>query len=115
MRREFSTRQKAEIVQRAMNERGQVCCEGCDLVLGKKPYHIDHTIPEAMVTDKTRPLTINDGKLLGWDCCHKPKTAEDVGDIAKVVRISNRHLGIKKPSVWQSKYKRKVSGETVLR
>lgn len=51
-RREFTNRQKAEIVHRAMNADGQVVCEGCGLVLGKKPYHIDHTIPEALILDK---------------------------------------------------------------
>lgn len=94
-RREFPRPVKAAIVLRSLNERGQVTCEGCGLVLGKKPYHIDHTIPDAMYLDKSRPLTAADGKLLGKQCCHDPKTVKDIGDIAKVKRIEARHLGIK--------------------
>ena len=96
--REFSNAVKAEIVRRATNCHNQICCEGCDLVLGKKPHHIDHTIPDALYLDKSRPLTAADGKLLGWDCCHKPKTAVDVGVIAKNRRREAKHLGIKHTS-----------------
>jgi hypothetical protein len=100
-RREFTKRQRAQIVERAMNERGQICCEGCGFVLGSKAYEVDHTIPEALIRDKTKPLTIEDGKLLGVACCHRGpdgKTAVDVAVIAKAVRISHKRLGIKKPS-----------------
>lgn len=99
-RREFSKRQKAEIVHRAMNERGQICCENCGLVLGRKPYEIDHTIPEGLLIYRRDPLTIEEGKLLGEECCHRGgqrKTAKDVGDIARAVRREAKHLGIKKP------------------
>jgi hypothetical protein len=65
-------------------------------VLGKKKYHIDHTIPDAMFADKTRELTAKDGKLLGWDCCHKPKTAADQGDIAKVKRVEAKDGGFQR-------------------
>ena len=92
-RREFSPKVREEIVERSKNERGQICCEGCSLVLGSKPYHLDHTIPEALFLDKSRPLTAADGKLLGWACCHKPKTAIDQGDIAKVKRVGAKHDG----------------------
>ncbi len=118
-RREFPDRVKAQIVHRAMNADGQVVCEGCGFVLGKKPYHIDHTIPDAMYTDKTRDLTKDDGKLLGWACCHKPKTAADQRDIAKVRRVERKHLGIRRPSRMagsrDTKFKRKMNGEVVLR
>ena len=115
-RREFSKRQKAEIVHRAMNASGQITCEGCGLVLGRKPYEIDHTIPEALVIDKAKPLTIEDGKLLGKECCHRGgKTAKDQGDIARAVRREAKHNGIRNPPAFRSKWKRKVNGETVLR
>lgn len=97
-RREFSDPVRAQIVHRSMNERGLICCEGCSLVLGKKAWHIDHTIPDALYLDKRRPLTAKDGKLLGWDCCHKPKTAVDQGDIARAKRRERNDLGIKGPS-----------------
>jgi hypothetical protein len=100
MRREFSKRQRREIVARAMDANGRISCEGCGLVLGSKKYEIDHTIPEALILDKTRPLTIEDGKLLGVACCHRGgrnKTASDVAAIAKCVRLEDRRLGIRKP------------------
>ncbi len=98
MRREFPRKVRFEIIKRASDEKGNISCEGCGLRLGKKAWHIDHTVAEALVVDKTIPLTAKDGKLLGWDCCHAPKTAVDVGVIAKCVRVRERHLGIKKPS-----------------
>jgi hypothetical protein len=97
-RREFSKPIKAEIVRRAMTPDGQVACEGCGLILGRKPYQIDHTIAEALFLDKSRKLTAADGKLLGQECCHGPKTAkEDIPTIAKVKRVEAKHLGTAKP------------------
>lgn len=94
-RRNFPNRVKGQIVTRAMNADGRVVCEGCGLVLGRKPYEIDHTLPEALVMDKSRDLTADDGKLLGKDCCHAPKTRVDIARIAKSKRQARRHLGIK--------------------
>ena len=97
-RREFSKPVKAEIVRRAMTADGHIACEGCCLILGKKPYHIDHTIADALFLDKSRKLTAEDGKLLGKECCHDPKTHEhDLPIIAKVKRVEARHLGITQP------------------
>jgi hypothetical protein len=96
-RREFPKRIRAEIVNRAMDSQGRLRCEGCGLVLGAKKFDIDHTIPEALVIDKSKPLTAADGKLLGVACCHRGgqnKTADDVARIAKAKRASDRHLGI---------------------
>lgn len=95
-RREFPRAVYAQIVHRAMAG-GEIACEGCGLVLGKKPYHIDHTIPDALQVDKTRKLTAADGKLLGVECCHKPKTAIDQGNIAEAKRREAKHLGIPGP------------------
>lgn len=120
-RREFPRRIKAQIVHRAMNERGQVVCEGCGLVLGKKRYQIDHTLAEELVTDKSKPLTAEDGKLLGQVCCHAPKTANDIRRIRKADRQRHNDRGIKKrtgssfPGGRDSNLKRKVSGEVVPR
>lgn len=46
--------------------------------------------------------------------CHAPKTAEDVAAIARAKRRKANHIGIKKRG-WQSKWKKKVSGDVVLR
>lgn len=117
-RREFTKAQKAQIVLRATNDAGRVTCEGCGLVLGRKPYEIDHTIPEALVVDKTRPLTIEDGKLLGKACCHRGgKTAKDQGDIARAKRRQFKDMGIPKPrsSLSHPTLRKKLNGEVVAR
>lgn len=101
-RREFSRSQREQIVKRATNAAGYVACEGCGLVLGKKPYEIDHIIPEALRPDedKTRPLSIADGQLLGMECCHRGadgKTRQDVKRIAKAKRSAAKHMGFERP------------------
>lgn len=92
-RREFSRKLRAAIILRATNADGQVCCEGCGLVLGKKPFQIDHTLAEALVMDKSRLLTAADGKLLGQECCHGPKTADDIRRVRKADRQRDRDTG----------------------
>lgn len=96
-RREFTRAVYAQIVKRALHPKHGICCEGCGLVLGAKPYHVDHTIADALQIDKSRKLTADDGKLLGVDCCHAPKTKIDVAVIAEAKRREERHLGIKRP------------------
>lgn len=119
-RREFSRKLKAAIVLRATDASGVVCCEGCGLRLGKKPYEIDHTLAEELVTDKTKPLTIEDGRLLGKDCCHKPKTANDIRVIRKADRARDKDSGaMKRRSSFQTSrngpFKQKIGGEIVRR
>lgn len=96
-RREFPKAVYAQIVKRAMLESGEIACEGCGLVLGKKVYHVDHTNPDGLQVDKSQKLTAADGKLLGVECCHKPKTANDVKAIAKAKRVEANYLGFKAP------------------
>lgn len=100
-RRDFKRKVRFEIIKRASDEKRGLVCEGCGLVLGSKAWHIDHTIPDALAIDKSADLTAADGKLLGWDCCHKPKTAKDQGDIAKSARRFAKHRGDRKPSTWR--------------
>lgn len=94
-RREFPRDVYAQIVRRAMLPTGEIACEGCGLVLGKRPYHVDHTIPDALLLDKNRKLTAADGKCLGVECCHAPKTKVDVSNIAEAKRREVKHLGMK--------------------
>lgn len=97
-RREFTKAVKAEIVSRAMTADGQIACENCGLILGRKPYEIDHTIPTALIVEK-RKLTAEDGKLLGKACCHDPKTQKiDVPTIAKAKRNEAKDMGIARPA-----------------
>lgn len=95
-RREFPKPVYMQIVRRAMLPTGEIACEGCGLVLGKKPYHVDHTIPDALFLDKSRKLTADDGKLLGVECCHAPKTKVDVAVIAEAKRREAKHNGVKR-------------------
>jgi len=97
-RREFSKTVYTQIVKRAFHQKHGFVCEGCGLVLGKKAWHVDHTIPDAMHIDKSAPLTADDGKLLGVECCHAPKTKIDVKNISKAKRVERDYLGMKKKS-----------------
>jgi len=97
-RREFTRNQKEEIVERSKNDRGEICCERCKLVLGAKPHEIDHVIAEALrpEADKKKPITIAEGQLLGL-CCHRGedgKTNKDVKAIAKAKRVYNKANGV---------------------
>ncbi|WP_404927117.1 hypothetical protein [Mesorhizobium sp. ORM16] len=94
-RREFPKDVYAQIVRRAMLPTGEIVCEGCGLVLGKKPYHVDHTDPDALFLDKKSKLTAADGKCLGVECCHAPKTKVDVANIAEAKRREAKNLGMK--------------------
>ncbi|MFS2326650.1 HNH endonuclease [Brucella sp. H1_1004] len=96
-RREFSKSVYAEIVKRAMQPNGDIACEGCGLILGKRKYHIDHIKADALEIDKSAKLTAKDGQLLGVECCHKEKTRQDVAVISEAKRREEKHLGIKRP------------------
>lgn len=98
MRREFTKAVYAQIVKRAMLESGEIACEGCGLILGRRKFHVDHTVPDALQIDKSRKLTADDGKLLGVECCHKPKTVVDQGIIAKAKRVEESYLGMRSPA-----------------
>jgi hypothetical protein len=103
-RREFPRSVKAAIVKRAMDEKGRIRCEGCYGVVRR--FEIDHVIAEALVVDKTKPLTAKDGQLLGY-CCHRGeggKTAHDVKAIAKSKRCGAKHYG------YQTKTSRPIPG-----
>lgn len=116
-RREFTPMVYAEIVRRATDERLGVVCEGCSLVLSGKPYHVDHTIPDALLLDKKRKLTAADGKLLGVECCHTPKTKDDVSNIARAKRRERKHRNHerRKSSLCHPDFKRRMDGVVVNR
>lgn len=123
MRLEFSRKVRAQIVFRATDADGLIICEGCGLVLGKKPYEIDHIIPDALRDPNDRtPLTADAGQLLGKECCHRGgKTAADIRTIRKVQRIRDKHSGAMPrsrtplPFGKSSGLKRKLSGRIVER
>lgn len=106
MRREFPPKVMVAAFERAKNH-----CEGCGarLVVGKFQY--DHVIADALGGE---PTLENCAVLCS--ACHAPKSAVDTTKAAKAKRIRRKQVaGIRKASAFQSKWKRKVSGETVLR
>lgn len=87
-RREFTREHKSAMLRRAMKGTNTVWCEGCGMDLTGKKIEFDHTIAEALIIDKSRKLTCDDGKLLG-ECCHRGedgKTTKDQGIIAVAKR-----------------------------
>ena len=118
-RREFTRDVYAKIVHRATNDAGHVVCEGCGLVLGKRPYHVDHKKADGLEVDKSRKLPPDDGQLLGVECCHDPKTKIDVAMIARAKRREAKDLGIRKQSLFPgskgSRFKKLITGEVVDR
>lgn len=102
-RREFTREQRAHMIKRASDEKGVIRCEGCGLNITGKVIEIDHTIPEAMLvaSDRLKPLTIEMGKVLGRDCCHRApggKTAQDMSNLAEAKNREASHLGARRPS-----------------
>jgi hypothetical protein len=123
-RREFSRKLRREIVERARNAAGLLVCEGCGLILGRKPYEIDHIIPEALIVNNAPPLTAADGQLLGVKCCHRGggnKTAGDVQRIRKSDRQRDKDSGALKraprpmPGSRNSPFKKRMNGQTEWR
>lgn len=94
-RREFTRDVRAEIVKRA-TKNSKVHCEQCGIVA--KTWHVDHTDPDGMQTDKKRKLTAKEGKVLcaGPSSCHAEKTKTDVAAIAKAKRVEAGNLRISK-------------------
>jgi 5-methylcytosine-specific restriction endonuclease McrA len=106
MRREFSTKIKAAAFQRA-----NLHCEKCTAPLYAGKFAYDHVIADAM---GGKP-TLDNCEVL-CVACHSEKTCElDIPRIAKAKRQSARHHGAKQSKWPRLKWKRKVSGETVLR
>jgi hypothetical protein len=97
-RQEFTKTAKKAIIDGATNDAGQICCQGCGLVLGFKPYHIDHKHADGLADQKApkRKLTAADGQLLCLPC-HKEKTQADVQLMRKADRMKNFHTGATRP------------------
>lgn len=76
-------------------------------------WDLDHRIPLALGgADDTSNLAP------AHEACHRgvgSKTSADLTCIAKVKRIHAKHIGAKRPTGWQSKWKRKMNGTVVLR
>lgn len=92
-----------------MDESGRVYLE-CHICCGRidparDPWDAEHVIPHAFGGKVLMPAHVK---------CHKGKTADDVGRIAKSKRVSDNHFGIKRKG-WGGKYRKKLNGEVVER
>ena len=116
MRLEFTKQ-----TMRDASERSEGLCEGilpsgerCRAEVAHKK-HFDHIIPAALGGDNS----LTNCAVLCLPC-HGAKTQKiDVPMIAKAKRVADKHRGIRKrsrfPGSRDSKFKKKVSGEVVLR
>ena len=117
-RREFS-----KAVLRAALARADGRCEGlltdggrcpCALQVGR--FHYDHIIPAALTED----ASLENCQVLCRPC-HAAKTVVDVGVIARVRRMRDRHMGIVDPrrrplpGGRASPYKRLIGGRVIRR
>jgi 5-methylcytosine-specific restriction endonuclease McrA len=93
-RREFTKPVRVEILKRAERPTG-FQCEACGVIVASG--EVDHINPDGLQIDKSRKLTAEDGQFLCCHC-HKEKTKDDKGRIAKAVRIEANRLGAAKPS-----------------
>lgn len=93
-RREFDRATKAEIMARCTVPTG-FHCEKCGLIV--RAGEIDHIIPEALIVDKAKKLTAEDGQFLCWPCHQGEggKTSQDKATIAKAKRQEAAHLGLR--------------------
>lgn len=117
-RREFN-----KTVLRAALMRANGRCEGrftdgerCPCVLQVGRFHYDHIVPAALTDD----VSLENCQVLCRPC-HAAKTAVDVGVIARVRRVRDRHAGILDPhrrplpGSKASPYKRLIGGGFVRR
>ncbi len=98
-------------------DRADGCCELCQTGIRLMPHDIfyDHIIPDALGGEPT----LENCQVL-CRAHHDAKTRKrDIPAIAKTNRIRKHRAGIRKPSKFacsrNSKWKKKVSGEVVLR
>ncbi|WP_170167094.1 HNH endonuclease [Paracoccus methylarcula] len=92
----------------------------CHICGGKvqvgESWDLEHVIPLAMGGED------DEGNVApAHTACHREKTSEDAAQIAKANRVRAKHFGAKSerratiPGSKGSKWKRKLSGQTVLR
>jgi hypothetical protein len=99
-RREFKRAIKVAIAKRSMID-GVPTCEDVDekgvRCLCQKGLECHHDDMDAMLIDKSKPLTVDDGRML---CAahHDPITKKQVGVLSKVKRMEAAHLGAEKPN-----------------
>lgn len=112
-RRRISARERMAIWTRC----GGVChiC-GEKIDGGREAWEVEHIIPLEMGGDDE-----GDNLAPAHVSCHRAKTKADAKHIAKAKRMQQREAGVKRqprtviPGSKASKFKRKITGEVVLR
>lgn len=104
-----------DYVRDRVANKAKVCCVQCARpVIGKLRAEIDHVIP-LILGGSHRETNLQ----LLCNECHAAKTKLDVKLKAKVARVRQRHLGIRKPSRFpgsrDSGWKKKIDGSVVRR
>lgn len=112
MRREFPKQVKRDAFLRAG---GRCENKSCRAFLTTGKFHYDHDIPDGLGGEP-----ILDNCMVLCFACHGEKTRKrDVPAIAKAKRVSDKHLGIRKPSRFacsrDSRFKKTIDGRVVLR
>lgn len=87
-----------------------ICYLCCNKISAGEKWEIDHIRALAL-----HGVDATENMAPAHKDCHAPKTKADVADIARAKRRKAKHIGIKKRSQWQSKWRKKMNGEVVLR
>lgn len=111
------TRRRRTTLQRAaiFEAHGGIChlC-GAKINGTREAWDLEHVVPYALTRDDS-----DENLRPAHASCHKAKTAQDVGQIAKAARVSAKHKGARKPGSMPgskaSPWKRRVDGTTVRR
>lgn len=119
----MSRREFTKAVQRIALARADERCEGtladggrCPCALQAGRFHYDHIVPAALTDD----ASLENCQVLCRPC-HAAKTVVDLGVIARVRRVRDRHAGIiaphrrSLPGGRASPYKRLIGGGVVRR
>ena len=111
MRKTISTKRRQELFQ---SHAGLCHICGGKIQVGEA-WDVEHIIPIAMGGEDDEA-----NWALAHRKCHRGKTSEDVGNIARAKRREARHLGIKKsrnplPGGRSSPWKRTVDGRVIRR
>lgn len=110
MRREFPAKVKVAAFQRANGH-----CERCTARLYPGKFRYNHRIPDALDGEPT----LDNCELLCLACDTPQTYGKDIPAIAKAKRRERKYIGVKRQSKFScsrdSKFKKKISGEVVLR
>ena len=89
---------------------GGICHICGQKIQAGEPWEVEHVRPLALLGEDTEANMAPAHKT-----CHAPKTVDDVRRIAKAKRMAAKHVGIKKQSKWQTKFRKRMDGTVELR